>query len=120
MGPSSPRLGASRPARPSTSACADSGSSLLPRARRRERRRGHRTRPRVAIAGIHIESSTFSPHRSGRADFTVVRGDDLLARYDGLPRDVEWIPLVHARALPGGAVERDFYDSIKSEILEGL
>jgi microcystin degradation protein MlrC len=43
----------------------------------------------------------------------VVRGDELLARYD-LPRDVEWIPLVHARALPGGAVERDFYDSIKA------
>jgi microcystin degradation protein MlrC len=50
----------------------------------------------------------------------VVRGDDLLARYEGLPRDIEWIPLVHARALPGGAVERDFYDSIKAEIIERL
>jgi microcystin degradation protein MlrC len=50
----------------------------------------------------------------------VVRGDELLARYDGLPREVEWIPLVHARALPGGAVQRDFYDSIKAEILERL
>jgi microcystin degradation protein MlrC len=50
----------------------------------------------------------------------VVRGDGLLARYDELPRDVEWIPLVHARALPGGAVERDFYDSVKAEILERL
>jgi microcystin degradation protein MlrC len=50
----------------------------------------------------------------------VVRGDDLLARYDGLPSDVEWIPLVHARALPGGAVERDFYEAIKAEILERL
>ena len=85
-----------------------------------EPRRGHRTRPRVAIGGIHIESSTFSPHQSGPGDFTVVRGDELLARYDELPRDVEWIPLVHARALPGGAVERKFYDSIKSEILERL
>jgi microcystin degradation protein MlrC len=33
---------------------------------------------------------------------------------------MEWIPLVHARALPGGAVERGFYDSIKTEILEQL
>ena len=49
----------------------------------------------------------------------MVRGDDLLARYE-LPRDLEWLPLVHARALPGGAVERDFYDSIKAEILERL
>ena len=37
-----------------------------------------------------------------------------------MPRDVDWIPLLHARALPGGAVERDFYDSIKAEILERL
>ena len=77
-------------------------------------------RHRIAIGGIHIESSTFSPHRSGAADFTVVRGDELLARYDDLPRHVDWLPLVHARALPGGAVERDFYASVKAELLERL
>jgi len=75
-------------------------------------------RHRIAIGGIHIESSTFSPHRSGQTDFTVVRGDELLARYDDLPREVDWVPLVHARALPGGAVERDFYESAKTELLE--
>jgi microcystin degradation protein MlrC len=78
------------------------------------------TRHRIAIGGIHIESSTFSPHRSGEADFTVVRGDALLARYDDLPSHVRWLPLVHARALPGGAVERDFYESVKDELLRGL
>lgn len=67
-----------------------------------------------------IESSTFSPHRSGAADFTVVRGPALLAKYDALPSSAEWIPVVHARALPGGAVERPFYDSIKTELLAGL
>src|SRR5439155_207416 len=77
-------------------------------------------RHRIAIGGIHIESSTFSPHRSGAADFTVVRGDELLARYDDLPRHVDWLPLVHARALPGGAVERNFYASVKAELLERL
>lgn len=75
---------------------------------------------RIAIGGMAIESSTFSPHRSGPADFTVVRGAELLARYDSLPAHVEWIPLVYARALPGGAVERDLYDAIKTELLEGL
>jgi microcystin degradation protein MlrC len=30
------------------------------------------------------------------------------------------VPLVHARALPGGAVERDFYDAFKTELLERL
>jgi microcystin degradation protein MlrC len=77
-------------------------------------------KPRVAIGGMAIESSTFSPHRSGAPDFTIVRGPALLAKYDALPSSVEWIPLVHARALPGGAVESAFYDSIKAELLAGL
>jgi microcystin degradation protein MlrC len=75
---------------------------------------------RIAIGGMAIESSTFSPHRSGPIDFTVVRGADLLARYDALAAHIEWVPLVYARALPGGAVERDFYDAIKAELLDGL
>jgi len=77
-------------------------------------------RRRIAVGGLAIESSTFSPYRSGDADFTVVRGSELLARYDDLPPHVEWIPLVHARALPGGAVERGLYDRIKAELLERL
>lgn len=79
-------------------------------------------RHRIAIGGIHIESSTFSPHRSGPTDFTVTRGGALLARYDDndLRREVDWVPVVHARALPGGAVDRDFYESIKRELLSGL
>ncbi|MEP6693385.1 MAG: M81 family metallopeptidase [Chloroflexota bacterium] len=78
------------------------------------------TARRIAIGGMHIESSTFSPHRSAPADFTVTRGAQLLARYDDLPLGVDWLPTVHARALPGGAVERDFYESIKAELLTGL
>src|SRR5438445_7886106 len=83
-------------------------------------RKGPRTPPRLAVGGIHIESSTFSPHRSGSDDFTVLRGDELLGRYAELPDGVDWLPLVHARALPGGPVERAFYESIKAELLEGL
>ena len=49
-----------------------------------------------------------------------MRGDELLARYQDIPGDVEWVPLVHARALPGGAVEREFYESFKSELIERL
>src|SRR5437762_13545443 len=75
-------------------------------------------RQRIAIGGMHIESSTFSPHRSRAADFQVTRGDALLARYDALAPDIEWIPLVHARALPGGAVTADFYGAMKHELLE--
>ncbi|MEO3872741.1 M81 family metallopeptidase [Nonomuraea sp. B12E4] len=79
---------------------------------------------RIAICGIHIESSTFSPHVSGTADFEVTRGQALLDRYDWLGEPwtagVEWVPLVHARALPGGAVEPAAYDAWRAEIVQGL
>ncbi|MFD0559477.1 microcystin degradation protein MlrC [Stackebrandtia endophytica] len=75
---------------------------------------------RIAIAGIHIESSTFSPHRAGRDDFLVTRGAELLERYDALPGGVDWLPVVHARALPGGAVVPEFFDEVSGEILDGL
>jgi microcystin degradation protein MlrC len=79
---------------------------------------------RIAIGGIHIESSTFSPHLSTADDFEVTRGDRLLARYDWLTEpwaaDVEWVPLVHARALPGGAVVPEAYEAWETEIVEKL
>lgn len=82
------------------------------------------TLPRIAIAGIHIESSTFTPYISTSADFTVTRDQELLARYSWMDSDwatsVEWIPVLHARALPGGVVAREDYESWKAEILEGL
>ncbi|MGH3406143.1 MAG: M81 family metallopeptidase [Streptosporangiaceae bacterium] len=94
---------------------------------------------RIGIAGIAIESSTFSPHRTGLSDFTVTRGDDLLARYawisgssaggggsaasggGGRPDwsgGVEWVPLLHAVALPGGPVLAGAYTTLKDEILK--
>lgn len=81
---------------------------------------------RIAICGLHIESSTFTPHLSTADDFDVTRGDTLLARYDWLSparpwaADVEWIPLVHARALPGGVVEAAAYDAWSAEIVDRL
>ncbi|GIG88416.1 M81 family metallopeptidase [Plantactinospora endophytica] len=81
---------------------------------------------RIAVGGIHIESSTFSPHLSTADDFEVTRGDALLARYAWLSpaqpwaADVEWLPLVHARALPGGAVDAASYDAWAAEIVDGL
>ncbi len=82
------------------------------------------TAPRIAICGIHIESSTFTPYTSSDKDFTVTRGEHLLARYEWMDSPwataVDWIPLFHARALPGGVVERTCYDAWKQEILDGL
>ncbi|MBB6565522.1 M81 family metallopeptidase [Kribbella sandramycini] len=79
---------------------------------------------RIGIAGVAIESSTFSPHRAGLADFDVRRGDELLARYDflssGWAAGVEWVPLVHARSLPGGAVVGEVYEGFAAEIVERI
>ncbi|MEV0405624.1 M81 family metallopeptidase [Actinoallomurus sp. NPDC050550] len=79
---------------------------------------------RIGIAGIAIESSTFSPHLTRLADFTVTRDDALRARYPWIrePRPwcaaVEWVPLLHAVSLPGGAVDPDVYDALEAEIVE--
>ncbi|MFH8346609.1 M81 family metallopeptidase [Streptomyces sp. NPDC018045] len=78
---------------------------------------------RIAIGGMAIESSQFCPHRSVYDDFRVTRGAALLDRYTwtqpgaDLADGVEWVPLVHAVALPGGPVERETYDRIMSELV---
>ncbi|MEU8822943.1 M81 family metallopeptidase [Streptomyces sp. NPDC048636] len=83
-------------------------------------------RLRIGIGGMSIESSTFCPHRTTYDDFRVTRGDELLNRYTWTAADgdlaglVEWVPLVHAVALPGGPVERDTYDRVKDELVDRL
>ena len=77
--------------------------------------------PRIGIAGIAIESSTFTPYRSGEKDFEVRRGTaEILDRY---PFDVpaaEYVGVLHARALPGGQLDREAYEGWKAEIVAGL
>lgn len=79
---------------------------------------------RLAIAGIHIESSTFSPLRSRQSDFLATRGDEMFTRYPFLAKPefaaVIPVPLVHFRALPGGSVDRGDYEAMKDEILARL
>src|SRR5215212_5021167 len=77
---------------------------------------------RIAIAGMAIESCTFSPLITTLDDFTLWRGSDLLARYPFLAAyaDVTFVPLLAARALPGGAVAHAAYQQMVDEILQGL
>jgi microcystin degradation protein MlrC len=76
---------------------------------------------RVGIGGVHIECSTFTPILTTIDDFAVRRGKELLDRY-AFTRDrtVEWVPLVHARAVPGGPVHPDTYRALKEELVERL
>lgn len=82
------------------------------------------TTPRIAICGIHIESSTFTPYVSTEVDFDVLRGEEMRTRYswinDEWARRVQWLPVLHARALPGGVVSKEAYDGWKREIVQGL
>jgi microcystin degradation protein MlrC len=77
---------------------------------------------RIAIGGIAVECCTFSPLLTRLEDFSITRGDDLLALYPFLSHhaNVEFVPVVRARATPGGAVERSAYAVLKHEFLEGL
>ncbi|MFK4071601.1 M81 family metallopeptidase [Streptomyces sp. NPDC029674] len=80
-------------------------------------------RLRIGIGGIGIESSTFCPHRSTTDDFRRTRGQELLDRYTWTGPDsdladaVEWVPLLHATALPGGPVEAESYLTLKDELV---
>jgi microcystin degradation protein MlrC len=79
---------------------------------------------RVAVAGMHIESGTFSPLRSRAEDFLTLRGDEMRERYPFLAceafDDVELVPLVHFRAMPGGCLVAADYARMKGEIIERL
>jgi microcystin degradation protein MlrC len=82
--------------------------------------------PRVAIAGLAIESSTFSPARTREEDFHARTGDAVLEDYPFLApgsKDrarAQWIPTLTGHALPGGAVTREAYESLMSKMLKML
>jgi microcystin degradation protein MlrC len=78
---------------------------------------------RIALGGIAIESCTFSPLPSWLDDFTVWRGDRFLDRYPFLAEyagRAEFVPLLYARALPGGSVAPEAYAALKAEYLDLL
>ncbi|MEU6324220.1 M81 family metallopeptidase [Streptomyces sp. NPDC047009] len=90
---------------------------------------GDRTgkRLRVGIGGVHIECSTFTPHSTGYDDFTIRRGAELLNLFDftrpgreDWAEEVEWVPLVHARAVPGGSVDPATYARLEDELTNRL
>ena len=83
-------------------------------------------RPRIAIAGLAIESSTFSPARTQEGDFHARTGDMVLEAYPFLApgsndrKRAHWIPTLTGHALPGGTVTREAYESLVTKMLELL
>src|SRR5687768_6304674 len=82
--------------------------------------------PRIAIAGIAIESSTFSPADTDEAAFHAQYGKEVFSRYPFFAADSPllkraiWIPTLKGHALPGGAVTREAYESLVNKTLDSL
>ncbi|WP_212744224.1 M81 family metallopeptidase [Maribacter sp. ACAM166] len=82
--------------------------------------------PKIAIAGLGIESSTFSPALSTEEAFHAKIGDSVYTRYpflqiDSLQRQrAEWIPTLVGKSLPGGTVTREAYESLVTKTLKLL
>lgn len=84
------------------------------------------TLPRIAIAGIAIESSTFSPAQSNMDAFRQTTGEEIFGLYPFMEegsearKRAEWIPTLKARSLPGGVVTAETYETLTSQILKML
>ena len=82
--------------------------------------------PRIAIAGLAIESSTFSPALTEEEAFHAKYGDEVFTSYsfmkDGSPQRERavWFPTVIGKALPGGTVTREAYESLVKQTLDAL
>jgi microcystin degradation protein MlrC len=82
--------------------------------------------PRIGIAGLSIESSTFSPALTHLEAFHTSVGDDIFEFYPFLSPDslnqkrANWIPTLRARSLPGGIVTREAYESLVTQTLDLL
>jgi microcystin degradation protein MlrC len=83
-------------------------------------------RPVIAIAGLGIESSTFSPARTQAAAFHPARGTDVLSRYpflapgSPLSAAARWQGALVGKSLPGGAVTAEAFSALSDELIERL
>ena len=84
------------------------------------------TLPRIAVCGISLEASTFSPALTTAAMLAPRRGREVLDAWDfwreggSLADRAEWIGVLQARNIAGGAIPADDYALLKAEILAGL
>lgn len=82
--------------------------------------------PRIAIAGLAIESSTFSPALTHEEAFHARVADSVFTFYPFLAPDslnrkrAQWIPTIRGHALPGGIVTREAYESLVGKTLDML
>lgn len=82
--------------------------------------------PRIAIAGLAIESSTFSPAQTHIEGFRARRGEEIFSYYPFLRADsatrhrAQYFPALRGHAIPGGIVTREAYETLLTEMLDLL
>ncbi len=82
--------------------------------------------PRIAIAGIAIESSTFSPAVTQEDAFRAREGNDIFSYYPFMDPDsgiidrAVWLPTLRGHAMPGGIVTREAYETLVTKTLSIL
>ncbi|MFB6788788.1 M81 family metallopeptidase [Streptomyces olivaceus] len=110
------------PATPATSSVpATPATSSVPAASTAPARR-----PVIAIAGLGIESSTFSPARTEAPAFHPSRGQEVLDRYpflapgEELREAADWHGALVGKSLPGGTVTAAAWEELTAELLTRL
>lgn len=82
--------------------------------------------PKVAICGLAIESSTFSPAVSTESAFRTRRGEEIFSYYPFMETDslnrkrANWVPTLRGHAIPGGIVTHEAYEKLVNETLDSL
>lgn len=82
--------------------------------------------PKIAIAGIAIESSTFSPAVTHEDAFHAKTDNDVFSIYPFFHKDstyrqlADWYPTLKGHALPGGIVTTQAYEALVNKTLERL
>lgn len=84
---------------------------------------------RILVGGMHHESNTFNPIITGKKDFRVIYGEDIFNNIrendsaSGIITTLkgagyEVVPTVFARAVPNGEVDYNFFQEIKSYMMD--
>ena len=74
---------------------------------------------KIAIGGISTECSSYSPLHQNKDDFTCIRGQELLdlVGFPFLEHGISPLPLFFNKSVPGGPIEKQYFDQIKDQFI---
>jgi len=81
---------------------------------------------KIAVAGLAIESSTFSPAQTSEEAFLIQQGMEIMDHYPFLkPKSknrhrARWFRALRGKSLPGGIVTLEAYESSMKKMLDQL